>query len=100
MFKPVAALSVLLAATSVIASPMSIVKRVGLSNDIVYDPAITKPTAGQSWSKGSNQTVAWDLSVIPEAEQDTMGTLLLGYIENDSENLDTGESSQNSRSRE
>ena len=89
MFKSVAAFSALLAATSVLATPMPIIKRASLANDIVYDPPVTKPAAGDSWSVGSTQTVAWDLSSIPENEQDTTGTLLLGYIENDSENLDT-----------
>jgi len=55
---------------------------------IVFNPKITAPTASASWPRGSVQTVSWDTKGIPREIIHNTGVLLLGYLENDSENLD------------
>ena len=58
---------------------------------IVFDPPITAPTAGQIWTIGSTQTVTWDTTNIPEGSLNQTGLILLGFIEDgsDDEHLDT-----------
>ncbi|TCD69893.1 hypothetical protein EIP91_005717 [Steccherinum ochraceum] len=75
-------IAVLAAASAVVAGPVT---RATLD---VWDPKITNPTAGQVWAIGNKQLVAWDLNSIPSSEYNKTGMLLLGYIANDSENLD------------
>ncbi|KAH8099421.1 hypothetical protein BXZ70DRAFT_1009230 [Cristinia sonorae] len=54
----------------------------------VYNPKITSPVAAQVWPVGSAQVVSWDLHSIPPSEYEKVGHLLLGFNENDTENLD------------
>jgi len=70
------------ASTAVMAGPVA---RAQLD---VYDPEITSPIAAQVWAVGSTQLVAWDLTSIPASEYNKTGILLLGHLENNSENLD------------
>ncbi|ETW81827.1 hypothetical protein HETIRDRAFT_247666, partial [Heterobasidion irregulare TC 32-1] len=53
---------------------------------IVVSPPITSPTASTVWNVGDKVLVTWDTSDIPEPKNFT-GQLLLGFQENDSENL-------------
>jgi len=59
-----------------------------ISEDIVFDPMITSPKAGDIWFAYSHQTVTWDTSAIPAEEANATGILVLGYEQDDSENLD------------
>ncbi|TFK52472.1 hypothetical protein OE88DRAFT_1698300, partial [Heliocybe sulcata] len=55
---------------------------------IVYSPTITSPKAGAIWTANTTETVKWDVSDIPAEKENSTGLLLLGYLENNSENLD------------
>ena len=82
---------------------------------IVFNPPITAPKESAAWAKGSVQTVRWgkyqfrslytnrlylilstltlsilETSGMPHQRMSNTGVLLLGYMENDSENLDIG----------
>ncbi|TBU48548.1 hypothetical protein BD309DRAFT_1015501 [Dichomitus squalens] len=59
------------------------------AND-VFSPPVTSPTAGEVWTVGSVQTVTWDTSSIPAANQNQTGLILLGFVEDGStdEHLD------------
>ena len=59
--------------------------------DIVYDPMITSPQAGDTWTVGKTQLVTWNTDILPQGSNET-GSILLGYQENGSENLDLGQS--------
>ncbi|EMD31385.1 hypothetical protein CERSUDRAFT_89078 [Gelatoporia subvermispora B] len=87
MFANKLAASLLALAAAAVASPTAFIP-VAPKEDIVFSPHITGPTAGQLWPVGTNQTVTWDTSSIPAEGQNQTGLLLLGYQENDSENLD------------
>ncbi|EIN12913.1 hypothetical protein PUNSTDRAFT_82382 [Punctularia strigosozonata HHB-11173 SS5] len=84
MFKSFAA--VLFAAAGLVAATPI----VHPTEDIVFTPTITDPTAVTTWAVGSNQTVTWDTSKIPAEAQNSTGVLLLGYqqSDDDSEHLD------------
>ncbi len=60
--------------------------------DEVFSPTITAPHAGDQWTVGSIQTITWDTSSIPSANQNQSGLILLGYIEDGQidEHLDIG----------
>ncbi|TFK93080.1 hypothetical protein K466DRAFT_594675 [Polyporus arcularius HHB13444] len=49
--------------------------------DEVFSPTITAPHAGDQWTVGSIQTITWDTSSIPSANQNQSGLILLGYVE-------------------
>lgn len=55
---------------------------------LAWSPSITSPNALTVWPCGSLQTVSWKTDNIPAEKQNSTGLLLLGYMENDSENLD------------
>ncbi|KAI0645994.1 hypothetical protein C8Q79DRAFT_1010873 [Trametes meyenii] len=57
----------------------------------VSRPAILAPKAGDVWTVGSNQTIAWDTSAIPANSRNQTGLVLLGFLEDgsDDEHLDT-----------
>lgn len=55
---------------------------------IVFNPQITSPKQHATWQKGSKQVVKWNTENIPAQRMSTTGVILLGYMENDSENLD------------
>lgn len=59
--------------------------------DIVYNPMITAPKAGAVWHTGETQLVTWNTDNMPPEEVSQTGTIVLGFQENDSENLDLGE---------
>ncbi|KAL5519926.1 hypothetical protein ACEPAG_1586 [Sanghuangporus baumii] len=56
--------------------------------NIVYNPMITYPTAGVVWTVGERKTITWKTDEIPDELKNSTGTILLGYNEEDSENLD------------
>ncbi|KIM35908.1 hypothetical protein M413DRAFT_324780 [Hebeloma cylindrosporum] len=58
-----------------------------------YTPKITNPTNGTVWNTGSDVVVTWDVRDMPEKNSNEKGTLLLGYLEDDStdEHLNIGE---------
>ncbi|KAL5482531.1 hypothetical protein ACEPAI_9125 [Sanghuangporus weigelae] len=56
--------------------------------NIVYNPMITYPTAGVVWTVGERKTITWKTDEIPEELRNSTGTILLGYNEDNSENLD------------
>lgn len=59
----------------------------------VYTPAITAPNATTVWQPGQTQIVSWSIEGLDAQGKNTSGYLLLGYLENDSENLDISASS-------
>ncbi|KAH9949859.1 hypothetical protein B0H21DRAFT_71749 [Amylocystis lapponica] len=55
----------------------------------VYDPKITNPQLGTIWTVGERTKVTWDVSQIPSGLSSYSGKLVLGYLENGSdEHLD------------
>ncbi|OBZ68975.1 hypothetical protein A0H81_11318 [Grifola frondosa] len=71
------------ASTAVRATPIAD----GPTQNDVFNPHITFPTAGVTWLVGSDQVVTWNTSSIPASNANQTGLILLGYLENDSENL-------------
>lgn len=55
---------------------------------LAWSPTILCPTHFTMWPRGSTQTVTWATDNIPEEKLNSTGLLLLGYMENNSENLD------------
>lgn len=55
---------------------------------LAWSPTITCPTALTIWEAGSVETVSWKTDNIPKEKQGATGILLLGYMANNSENLD------------
>ncbi|GLB45469.1 putative ser-Thr-rich glycosyl-phosphatidyl-inositol-anchored membrane family protein [Lyophyllum shimeji] len=53
----------------------------GLSRRTVYNPEITSPTAGTTWTIGSQVTVTWDVSGIPQDHRTAKSRVVLGWIE-------------------
>ena len=104
-FKP-AFLALSCAALSALAAPFTS----QLDKRIVVDPKITNPTASTVWTVGQTVEVTWcvsirlvlilyrdthnmphrDTSAIPSG-QTVFGMLVLGFLTDDSENLDIGE---------
>ncbi|CDO71012.1 hypothetical protein BN946_scf184844.g16 [Trametes cinnabarina] len=50
-----------------------------------FSPPITSPKAGDVWTIGSTQNVTWDTSNIPPHNVNQTGLILLGYLEDGSE---------------
>ncbi|KIM35909.1 hypothetical protein M413DRAFT_32141 [Hebeloma cylindrosporum] len=69
--------------SSVSAAPMNAPQEL-----IVFNPPITSPKEFSAWAKGSEQIVRWDIKGIPVQRVNTTGLVLLGHMENNSENLD------------
>lgn len=88
---PVVTVALLSLRSFVSASPL-----VARSRHGAYNPPITSPREGDDWEVGSIQTVTWDASHIPPSAENDTGTLLLGYLNeySDNENLDTSKSDQ------
>jgi hypothetical protein len=57
-------------------------------NLIVYSPEITSPIASTIWRVGSTEHVTWSTSGIPSEKRNSNGTIILGHITDDSENLE------------
>ncbi|KAG1872398.1 hypothetical protein DFJ58DRAFT_652151 [Suillus subalutaceus] len=55
---------------------------------LAWSPTILCPTQFTIWPRGSTQTVTWETDNIPEEKLNSTGLLLLGYMANNSENLD------------
>ncbi|KAF8842184.1 hypothetical protein BDN67DRAFT_966178 [Paxillus ammoniavirescens] len=55
---------------------------------IAFAPTITAPNAGDIWPTNSKQSVCWRTDNVPAQIQNTTVVILLGYSENNSENLD------------
>lgn len=55
---------------------------------LAWSPTILCPTQFTIWPRGSMQTVTWAIDNVPEEKLNSTGLLLLGYMENNSENLD------------
>ncbi|OAX38766.1 hypothetical protein K503DRAFT_800197 [Rhizopogon vinicolor AM-OR11-026] len=81
MFSLVSALMLALSYVA-IAAPLAPVEL------LAWSPTITCPAAGARWGRGSVQIVSWKTDNIPEEKQNSTGILMLGYLENKSENLD------------
>lgn len=79
-------LSVFLVASSAFAAPV-----IQPNKDIVWNPKITSPKAGDSWAVGSTQTVTWETGDIPEQLKQSNGTVDLAHPDAMSENLDYGQ---------
>ncbi|KAF5315398.1 hypothetical protein D9619_007408 [Psilocybe cf. subviscida] len=56
-----------------------------LSNRSGFSPKITNPTNGTIWNTGSDVVVTWDLRNMPTKTSNAKGTLLLGYLEDGSD---------------
>ncbi|EJC97887.1 uncharacterized protein FOMMEDRAFT_97900 [Fomitiporia mediterranea MF3/22] len=87
MFNTVALFSALLASASLVSSAPAQKTSQPVIN-IVYNPVITYPTAGVVWAVGETREITWNADDIPQEVKDTTGTIVLGFNENDSENLD------------
>lgn len=48
----------------------------------VYSPPVTSPDASTIWDIGSIEQVTWDTSSIPKAITNSKGKLVLGYVNN------------------
>lgn len=79
-------LSMVLVASSALVSAAPIQP----NEDIVWNPEITSPKAGDSWAVGSTQTVTWATSNLPSQLQNATGVLDLAHPDANSENLDFG----------
>lgn len=92
MFNSAAALfSALLASASFVSAAPASTPKVGSPVvNIVYNPMVTYPTAGVIWTVGEVHTVTWNTADIPEELKESTGTILLGFNEDGSENLDIG----------
>jgi len=87
MFSKFAALATLFAAAvTVQATPISFVPV--SEGNIFWSADITSPHLLTVWTVGSNETVTWDPSKVPQSSINSTGILLLGYQQNNSENLD------------
>ncbi|KAF8968953.1 hypothetical protein BDZ97DRAFT_1797190 [Flammula alnicola] len=51
----------------------------------LYSPKITNPTNATVWSTGSDVVVTWDLRDMPDKTSNPKGTLLLGCLEDGSD---------------
>ncbi|EIW53254.1 uncharacterized protein TRAVEDRAFT_87231, partial [Trametes versicolor FP-101664 SS1] len=56
----------------------------------VLRPPITSPKAGDVWTVGTTQTVTWNTTGIPASVGNPIGGMLLGYLEDGQQHLDTG----------
>ena len=92
MFHPVFELVVfaVLAVSSSSANPIPSPAPVTATGLIVFSPVITYPTSGATWVTESQQTVTWDTSQLPGDQFNKSGSLVLGFTDSDSENLDLG----------
>ncbi|KAH9892701.1 hypothetical protein C8Q73DRAFT_791724 [Cubamyces lactineus] len=77
--------------TAIVTALVAAAATVSAAPGIVFSPPVTSPTAGQVWTIGSTQTVTWDTTNIPAANANQTGLILLGFIEDgsDDEHLDT-----------
>ncbi|KAI0731957.1 hypothetical protein C8Q72DRAFT_820022 [Fomitopsis betulina] len=55
---------------------------------ILWSADIKSPHFLSIWKAGSTQTISWIVDKVPQTGPNAIGTALLGYAENDSENLD------------
>ncbi|KAF7791484.1 hypothetical protein EIP86_002500 [Pleurotus ostreatoroseus] len=58
----------------------------GLAQREVYSPPITSPDSSTVWVAGSQATVTWDTSSLPHQGGPFVGTIVLGYLRDGSEN--------------
>lgn len=59
---------------------------------LAFGPTILSPTNATIWSTGSQQQVLWLTSNVPQEAQNYTLQVVLGFLANNSENLDTGKS--------
>lgn len=61
--------------------------------NVVFNPMITSPKAGDVWATQSVQTITWQTDMIPVEERNSTGTILLGWVNATSqdEHLNVGE---------
>ncbi|KAH9841483.1 uncharacterized protein C8Q71DRAFT_331765 [Rhodofomes roseus] len=70
-----------------LAAPASFIP---IADDIIlWSADIQSPNVFSVWPVGSTQTIKWDPSQVPQTAANHTGIVLLGYYEDDSENLDT-----------
>ncbi|KAH9892700.1 hypothetical protein C8Q73DRAFT_69041 [Cubamyces lactineus] len=77
--------------TAIVTALVAAATAVSAAPGIVFSPPITSPKAGDVWTAGTTQIVTWDTTNIPPANANQTGLILLGYIEDGSEDehLDT-----------
>jgi len=78
-----------LAANAVLAlaAPASFIP---VSDDVIlWSADISSPNILSNWPVGTTQTIQWDPSQVPQTAANHTGIVLLGYYEDNSENLDT-----------
>ncbi|KAF8158534.1 hypothetical protein B0H34DRAFT_656811 [Crassisporium funariophilum] len=64
--------------------------QLALSSRGLYNPKIKSPTNATVWTMGSDVVVTWDLHDMPEKKTNPKGTLILGHMEegSDDEHMD------------
>ncbi|KAL1948362.1 hypothetical protein VTO73DRAFT_12437 [Trametes versicolor] len=62
---------------------------VSASPTVVVRPPITAPKAGDVWTVGTTQTITWNTTEIPASAGNPIGGVLLGYLEDGQQHLDT-----------
>jgi len=75
-FQSVLALSAFALSAFVSAAPMP----AGPVMNVVFNPMITSPQASNVWATSSVQTITWQTDMIPVEEQNSTGTILLGWV--------------------
>ena len=82
------------AASAVSAAPAGTFDPSSIHEDIVFSPSVISPAAGDVWPVASTQTITWDTSKIPAEAANSTGLILLGYINDgsDNEHLDLDDS--------
>ncbi|KAH9936223.1 uncharacterized protein B0H18DRAFT_1081901 [Fomitopsis serialis] len=81
------ALAFAASAALALAAPASFIP---IADDVIlWSADISAPNIFTTWQVGSTQTIKWDPSQVPQTAANHTGVVLLGYYENDSENLDT-----------
>ena len=85
--KSILALATLIASSAFVAAAPAVIVE-----NIVFNPMITSPEEGDVWTVGETKEITWKTDDIPEEEKESTGTILLGYVEDDSanEHLDIG----------
>ncbi|KAJ8473412.1 hypothetical protein ONZ51_g7890 [Trametes cubensis] len=71
--------------TAIVTALVAAAAAVSAAPSIVFSPPITSPKAGDVWPAGTTQVVTWDTTNIPPANANQTGLILLGYIEDGSE---------------
>lgn len=63
---------------------------VSASPAVVVRTPITAPKAGDVWTVGTTQTITWNTTGLPASVGNQIGGVLLGFLEDGQQHLDTG----------